>query len=174
MLYLVGWCFSIFNFLGRNFMYTTDSLECCFILIRRNVAVNGAGKKANENTDRPFTIALLMSGIIQAFLLIFFLILTVHLYFKSFSLLWWFENWIVTQIISEVLKTYFFPNAFPQIVAKTLRYILPLVVLFLFLFIWKSLSLLITRGIWLMRTYKLELFANWISTIQSSAGTIHT
>lgn len=29
---------------------------------------------------------------------------------------------MVTQIISEVLKTSFFPNAFPQIVAKTLRY----------------------------------------------------
>ena len=99
----------------------------------------------------------------------------VHLYFKSFSLLWWFENWIVTQIISQVslkISLFFIPNALPQVVAKTLRYILPLVVLFLFLFIWKSLSLLIIREIWLMRTYRWELFANWISTIQSSPGTI--
>lgn len=81
-----------------------------------------------------------------------------------------------TNNISSVFKNlslfFFFPNALPQIVAKTLRYILPLVVLFLFLFIWKSLSLLIIREIWLMRTYRWELFANWISTIQSSPGTI--
>lgn len=43
-----------------------------------------SGKKANENSDRPLTIALLMSGMIKVFLLIFFLILKVNQYSKSF------------------------------------------------------------------------------------------
>lgn len=37
----IVWWLSAFNFLGKILLYTADSSECSFILIRRHVAVNG-------------------------------------------------------------------------------------------------------------------------------------